>query len=118
MSIQHCSHVSPLSLELFLQCVGPQLRELKLSHPMRLLNYDSLNPILSWCPNLQALRISVELVTPQFLSSMPSQHPLRTLTLDCTGDNLLPIDPFVPAMVCLVTFPAIQDLGRHYLTGS
>jgi len=99
MSIQHCSDVSPTMLDLFLQNIGPQLRELKISHPMRSLNHNSLDEVLLWCPNLEALRVSVELVTPQIFSLVSGQHPLKILDLDGSDTSLVPIMQFTPLLI-------------------
>jgi len=99
MSIQHCSHVSPTALELFLQCVGPQLLKLTIAHPMGSLNADSLDGVLSWCPNLTALRVNIELVTPELLEKISGKHPLRILDLDCAGHNVAQLMSFTPDMI-------------------
>lgn len=68
---------------------------------MRSLNPDSLNSVLLWCPELDALRISVEFVTPEFLSLTSGEHPLRIIDLDCSGDSPGRLEKFTPSLVRL-----------------
>lgn len=70
----------------FLVTVGPQLRHLTLRHPLMTLPPAALNGVLEWCPNLIALRISVDYVSDAlFEPNGVRGHPLRILDLDCSN---------------------------------
>ncbi|KFY28852.1 hypothetical protein V493_02730 [Pseudogymnoascus sp. VKM F-4281 (FW-2241)] len=86
ISIQHCSQIYTEALQEFLVTVGPQLRHLTLRHPLIKLPPGVLNGVLEWCPNLVALRISVDYVSDALLEpSGVKGHPLRVLELDCSN---------------------------------
>ncbi|KFY69969.1 hypothetical protein V499_09582 [Pseudogymnoascus sp. VKM F-103] len=86
ISIQHCSQIYTEALQEFLLTVGPQLRHLTLRHPLIKLPPGVLNGVLQWCPNLVALRISVDYVSDALLESNGVKcHPLRVLELDCSN---------------------------------
>ncbi|KFX93111.1 hypothetical protein V495_05105 [Pseudogymnoascus sp. VKM F-4514 (FW-929)] len=96
ISIQHCSQIYTEALQDFLLTVGPQLRHLTLRHPLIKLPPGVLNGVLQWCPNLVALRISVDYVSDALLEGNGVKgHPLRVLELDCsnTADAEVGISP-------------------------
>ncbi|OBT77744.1 hypothetical protein VF21_03816 [Pseudogymnoascus sp. 05NY08] len=81
----HATNI-PSALQEFLLTVGPQLRHLTLRHPLIKLPPGVLNGVLQWCPNLVALRISVDYVSDALLESNGvKRHPLRVLELDCSN---------------------------------
>jgi len=86
LSIQHCPQVYSASLQVFLEDVGPLLRRLTLRHPMTQLYQGALDHILSWCPNLLALRISTDFITDLFFypENIAPNCKLRILDLDCS----------------------------------
>lgn len=88
LSIQHCSQVHTSTLQDTLQDLGPQLRHLTVRHPMSQLPRGVLDHTLTWCSNLEALRISADYISNFFFDAgnVPPGHPLRILDLDCSGN--------------------------------
>lgn len=97
LSIQHCSQIHAASLLSTLQILGPQLRHLTIRHPMSQLYTASLNSILSVCPSLLALRISADYISNALFPSIPANHPLQILDLECspTANPDVEINPSV-----------------------
>lgn len=97
LSIQHCSQIHAPSLLSTLQVLGPQLRHLTIRHPMSQLYTGSLNSILSVSPCLLALRISADYISNALFPSIPANHTLQILDLECspTANPDVEINPSV-----------------------
>lgn len=84
LSIQHCSSVHAPSLLSILQILGPQLKHLTIRHPMTKLFTTSLDDIFYMCPSLIALRISADFISNAIFRTIPANHPLQILDLECS----------------------------------
>jgi hypothetical protein len=84
LSIQHCSQIHASSLLATLQMLGPQLTHLTIRHPMAQLYTSSLDSIPSICSSLLALRISADYISNAMFPSVPANHSLRILDLECS----------------------------------
>jgi hypothetical protein len=69
-----------------LETIGPQLRHLTIRYPMKQLQWPVLDGVLTYCPNLLALRIAAEYVSDVLFEEIrPNQvHPLQILDLECS----------------------------------
>ncbi|KAE8448994.1 hypothetical protein EG329_008582 [Mollisiaceae sp. DMI_Dod_QoI] len=86
LSIQSCPQVHASSLLSMLEKIGPQLDHLTIRHPMPQLFQGALDSLLLDLPSLTALRISADYISNGLFSaeSIPQDHPLRILDLECS----------------------------------
>jgi len=84
LSIQHCSQVHAPSLLSTIKILGPQLRHLTIRHPMAQLFRQSLDSLPQLCPSLLALRVSADYISNEMFPSIPANHPLQILDLECS----------------------------------
>jgi hypothetical protein len=83
-----------------LETIGPQLRQLTIRYPMKQLQWPVLDGVLTWCPNLVALRIAAEYISDVLFEEMPaaSAHPLQILDLECS-DSASPEVQITPDVI-------------------
>ena len=66
--------------------MGSHLRHLTIRHPMTELWWPALDRTLTWCPNLEAVRISADYISDVFFDAenVPKGHPLQVLDIECS----------------------------------